>query len=283
MIKANQSAPPSLPEQLRRLGIDVSTPGFYDTPAFRRAEQVDASFLGKYADFVDRRPMSPEEVRHARAVVPSAARFLFERLARAQQLGACVNASMALSRFLERLGVWSYVVKGALTVSFAEGAGLPPVHIAPIRRKGSTPAGVFAGHAWVCAPPFRVVDVTAALQRPYSPAARAVLGDFFVAAESVQPASPEAIDLFDPECVAMFRRARGSDPTLRDVASQIPRLIEQVERYGAFAVDRGRARLKYVGYGMTAPSELLEDPTIPLLAGRSRVELYDELARSLAS
>jgi hypothetical protein len=279
--KPKQNKPQNLPELFRALDIDFSKPGFYDTPAFGAAERRDPSFLAKYADFVDGRAMSPEEISHARVIVPKAAQFLFERLAQAQHLDACANASMALSRFLERQGVWNYVVKGALTVSFADDTGSPPVHIAPIGMKRSSHPDAFPGHAWVCAPPFRVVDVTVALQKPYTPAARAILGDFFVAAETVQPATPAADDLFDSECVAEYRHRRGSGPTLRDVTDYNPRLLDKIKRYGAFLVTRDRVALKYVGYDMTAPGEPLEDPTVQPLGGKRPIELYHDFVATL--
>lgn len=283
MSKAKKNKPRSLPERFRALGIDFSKPGFYDTPAFAAAEQRDPAFLAKYADFVDARAMTPDEVSRAREIVPKAAQFLFERLAQAQHLDACANASMALSRFLERQGVWNYVVKGALTVSFDAATGLAPVHIAPLWLKRTTHPESFVGHAWVCAPPFRIVDVTVALQRPYTPAARSILGDFFVATETVQPATAEADDLFDPDAVADFRRLTGSGPTLRDVIKVNPRLLDKIKRYGAFLVRRDRVELKYVGYDMTASGEPLENPTAQTLAGKRPIEHYGDFVATLGA
>ncbi|AUX46390.1 uncharacterized protein SOCE26_078960 [Sorangium cellulosum] len=275
--KDKKNKPKTLHERFRLLGIDFSKPGFYDSPQFRAAEANDGAFLEKYAAYVENRLVLPDEAARVRSIVPKTAQFLFDALVQDGRLAACVDASQVLSRFLEAQGVWNYIVKGALTVSFAPDTGLSPVHMAPIMMKGNR---AVTGHAWVCAPPYRVVDVTVALQ-PYSDAQRAVLGNFFICEEAPPRANVEANDLFDAECVAFYKQQRGSAPTIRDLLEFSPNILNQVQRFGVFSIEHGPVRLKYVGTSTTAPDLPLEEMACLSLSGRRPIEAYHDLQQAM--
>jgi hypothetical protein len=225
--------------------------------------------LDRYAKFVDLRPMSQEELNHARKIVPRASEFLFHRLREDGRLSACGDTSRVLCRLLERFGIWNYVVKGALTVSFAKSTGLDSATMGVLALPGN-PA--VAGHVWVCAPPYRVVDVTASRQ-PYPSNARKIIGSRFVLEDAVHAATPEGKDLFEADALAAFRRERGRTPTMGDVREAVPNIDEKIARLGAFRVPRGRASFKYIGTATSAPDLLLDDMTNLRLSGKFPREL----------
>jgi hypothetical protein len=260
-----------------RLGIDCTRPGFYDHPVFAALKSRDPAMLDKYARFVDLRPLSEDELQHSRKIVPLASEFLFQRLRQDGRLSVCVDTSLVLCRLLEQFGIWSYVVKGALTVSFAKSTGLRSATMGTLALPG-TPAT--AGHAWVCAPPYRVVDVTASRQ-PYPSYGRKIMGSIFVLEESVQPATPEGKDLFDADAVAAFRRQCGYTPTMAEVRELVPNIDEKIAALGAFRVERGRASFKYIGTATSAPKLPLQNMTNLRLSGKLPRELYQDFVASL--
>src|SRR6266511_2359910 len=80
----------------RQLGIDISEPGFYDSPGFMAQEQRDPEFLVRYAEFVNLRRATPEYEAFARSQTVKAAAFLHERLVKdgrlelaSTSLGSC--------------------------------------------------------------------------------------------------------------------------------------------------------------------------------------------------
>ena len=106
-------------EQLfRERGIDFANPGFYDGAAFQIGEREDPRFLEDYGEYVHVRPFDKEYLDRARAIILGLAEFLNAELVADGRTGACIDASGALMRMLEREGVWSCMVAGATTVSF---------------------------------------------------------------------------------------------------------------------------------------------------------------------
>lgn len=232
--------------------------------------------LEAYADFVEDREYGDEYLSSAKAAIERTARFLFERLVADGRKGACVDASCVLSRFLERQGVWNYVVKGALTIVFPPGANLKPRHFCPIMATGN-PA--VAGHAWVCAPPFRVVDLTVALQ-PYEHGEEHYLGDMLLEEAGV-PVSVTAADLFDPNPAYHLRYGRPF-PSLDDAKRECPALFKRIDRYGALEVTRGQTCLRYFATAISASDTPLETARNLQLSGKWPIDLWQDFESSNA-
>lgn len=126
--------------------------GFYNDPTFLAAERVDPAFLEFYGAWVRARSRDAAYDGHVRRIVPKIAEIIADEIIRDGQLGVCIDASMMLTKMFEIEGVWCYAAKGSLTVS-APDLG-EPTHFWMIDDE---PA---AGHVWVVAPPFEIVDVT---------------------------------------------------------------------------------------------------------------------------
>lgn len=261
-----------LEAQFHELGIDYSAPGFYDHPSFAEAEKKNGGeFLQLYAEYIESLSLTDAYLAKAKPVILRAAQFLHTRLVDDGQKGVCLDVTGVLSRFLEREGVWNYVVKGALTVVFDRKTGFRPTHMAPVMMSGN-PAVL--GHAWLCAPPYRIVDIAFSCQK-YDPAEAALLKGI-VTEESPGPATPEPTDIFDPDAHAHFARQLGRSPTMRDVNRVLPWLQSNIERFGAFRVMRPHLVLKYVACCMTAFDRPLEGVTNIRLQGKLPIDIFRE-------
>ena len=142
-------------------GINTSEFGFYDQTAFVEREKVDHEYLSQYAKWVNLRPLDKSYVSHVTATVPKLAQLLSNALREDNWEGSCVAATAMMTRMLDRLDVWSFGVVGRATFSIPS----PPIwrglHIVDCQDF----PGAALGHAWVCAPPYYIVDPSAALQR----------------------------------------------------------------------------------------------------------------------
>lgn len=260
--------------RLERLGVDTGAPGFYDHPAFAAEEARDPDFLETYAWFVEDLDFTPEYLARARTRIREAATFMFEELREDGRTGACIDASTVLGRMLDREGIWNYAVKGALTILPPPVAGCRPTHFGPIVLPGN-PAS--AGHVWLVAPPYRIVDVTVSRQTYHRGELR-YLPDLMLA-ESAQPAHAEPADLLDPDAFEHFVRAYGRAPTMADIERIAPGLAARVRAWGPVELSHGQARLRYVPCGITALDGTLDKAKNLILRGKLPSALYAEFTK----
>ncbi len=244
------------------LEIDTSKPGFHDHPRFLAVEREDGEFFNTYAAFVHQRAYQPDYLARARAVVPTVARILYEQLVAEGRLGACVDLSMALARILERLGIWSYMVKGALTIEYPKSARLANTHFCPINEAG------ISGHVWVAAPPFRVIDLTIKRQ-PYASLRTPIYLPDFVLAEKGGACSPTVYDLCDP--------VDGQMPPSGFHFEVVPHLRPMLRMFPGLEVKHDQTQCRYFTCAPSASNEALEDINNQTWAGRSAAAIYHEL------
>lgn len=249
-------------------GVPTGRPGFYDDPTFIAAEKSNPALLFNYAGFVAGRPYSAEYLRRARREVPFIAELFFHEVKRMGRVGACVDASMILSRIMEREGIWNVCVKGAL-------------HILASRSSGGDSQSFWAfdnnsigtGHAWLFAPPFEIVDTTVRLQ-PYANGFAALVPDTILS-EDAPKTGVTVEELISPE----LRR--------RLVAHRIPHaaMLPAVDRnasrfttvFSSHQVRRGETEFRYHVTGMTAGDAPLEKVTNMQFGSRSPVEMYTQV------
>ena len=252
---------PELQKQLEETftarGIDYSQPGFFDQPAFVQAEKKDSRFLEKYALYVQKRQYSDSYLAHAEERTRAVAKFLHETLKNDGRMGACIDASLTVSRFLEKEGVWNCILHGATVVDVP---GLPPRFYWPIRHPSNRAK---TGHMWICAPPFRVVDITISLQ-PYPSQYLPCLPDVVLGKHTAET-SFVLDELVETEARIDFHRLRGRPYSARDVG---PAMFEVAELFGVFWTAAAGARFKYIPTAVTAPDGRLEDirgfcPSVP--------------------
>lgn len=144
-----------------QLDINISAPGFYDDPAFQARERVDPAFLESYGRFVRDLDLPKAYLDRARRVVPGLAAALQAWMSTGDRRRACMDASLALSKMLEEVGIWNAVMRGAFSVEID---GRPDTR-RYFHAFGPLDAGASVhGHTWILAPPFTVIDVAARLQ-----------------------------------------------------------------------------------------------------------------------
>jgi hypothetical protein len=259
---ANSEEFETLEKKFASAGIDSTMPGFCDSPAFLAAEATEPALLLKYGRFVRTRPFDDVYARRVRQRVSAVANFFTAELARDGRLGACIDVSAVALRFLEREGIWGLVAVGSLAVEFvAPPGGRRFLHHF---MHPSNPAR--AGHAWLCVPPFEIVDLTVNAQGGFKPDERKLLAPVF-AEEVVDGASIRLEELAEPELRALFRVNRGRDPVLEDFADNE---LREYWRYSpARVVTTSTARLKYIECGVIAGEGVpLEQMTNLELNGR---------------
>ncbi|NOI65116.1 hypothetical protein [Vibrio sp. 99-8-1] len=153
-------------EQLRKefenKGIPLDRVDLFDHPNFLRAEQQDASYLVKFAQFVAEQPYSVDYLAKAEKIIEDVCAILSSELIENGRKGACADIAGILSRILELKGVWSCPIKGSSTINFPEGSNEETTYFWSVDSSSA-----FAGHAWVFAPPFAIIDITLK-QQPYS-------------------------------------------------------------------------------------------------------------------
>lgn len=263
-------------ELLCELGVNTDAPGFYDDPRFVEAERENPFLLEEYSGFIRAKSFTVEYMDRARRIIKAASQFLFDRLAEEGLRGTCIDASMVLSRFLERQGVWNYAANGALTIFFDCSTGLDPTYFSPIMMPGNKAK---AGHVWLYAPPFEIVDVTVSRQ-PYRQGQERFLPDY-VLAKKVSRCSFDAADLMEPEAVAHFAHMNSRLPTLEDVETISPGILERIRRFGPVEAKHGQTRLRYLTPAVSAPLEPLEEYRNLRLGGKYPAELYEEFVAQL--
>lgn len=249
-------------------GIDSREVGFCDSAAFLAAERENPSYLEMYARYVDLREYAPEYLEWSARVVPVVSKILHEQLLGTGRLGGCVDMSGILSKTLDKCGVWNYCVKGSLTVEFPEAAGLEAQHYWTFDH------GEFvAGHAWVVAPPFDVIDIT--VQQQPCPTAERKLLPAMVVQPNLSRATFSVEDVIsDSVRMDLWQRGVRDEDALGMIAPQflafsrnfVPRL--QVTENGT--------RLKYVPVAIGGPDVPLEGISNMKFGTRTAHQVYLE-------
>ncbi len=250
------------------LGISTEAPGFCDLPPFLAAEAEDPDYLNNYAAFISKKPYSAEYLAFAKRKIEKACDLLSVELIKHGRLGACVDISGILFRILEEEGIWSCCIKGSLTIGFPSGSGIGTKYF------WSSDIGQFvAGHAWLFAPPFTVVDITARLQ-PYKGKERNYIPNKVLSTRT-KHATVRTEDVVSPEARLMLQ-ARGIPPQdhLGTAAHLIPDIFESLPPIEVNGF-KG-SKLKYVPVAIHAPQEKLRDINNMTFDGLSPWELYIE-------
>lgn len=254
-------------EQLfRERGINFADPGFYDLPAFQRCEREDSRFLENYAEYIHLRSFDRNYLDRARPLILDLANFLATELRADGRKGACIDASGAMMRMLEREGVWSCMVGGAAIVSFPPETGLNPRYFWPIVHPDNLAK---TGHMWLFAPPFKVVDITLFMQDWNQRQAEHIPD--VIAVDQWQPAQTDIGDLMEDELVELILKETRRAPTMENVGVAT-RLTMQ--KLAPFSISIADARVKYVPAQTSAMDGALEQMRNLQLRGRYPAELY---------
>lgn len=249
-------------------GISIEKPGFYDDPAFIDIEKTNPGILDNYSRYVHERPRSIEYDLHSRKVIPIIAREFYLQLKRNGRLGACIDISALISRALEREGIWNAIIKGALTINYPLLSQIPPSYYWPVDH------GQFAaGHAWVMAPPFFVIDVAVQLQ-PYIQSKVQYLPEM-ICDEATRLTRGTIEDLISPGIRREFSLL--GIPRHQHLQYANPKGSAYLSSFPARLLSYKGTTLKYIFFGTTAPDTPFEDMRSIEFEGKSGFEIYKEL------
>lgn len=263
-----------LTAEFEAMGLSLAQPGFYDEPAFRAAEDRDPELLFSYGRFVARREYSNPYLEKARREIPFIAQQFHAALSAQGTLGACVNASMALSRILDQEGFWNFCEVGGVHIEYPASSGLKAT---TFQQVGAGP--MTSGHGWIHAPPFRVVDITLR-QQPYA-GAEAQFIPSIVLAKSSPAVSADPSDVITPSSCyelsqqgiaprAMLERVHG---TWREFTRCFPPTL--VEHEGT--------KIKYVPFKISVSDKPLSQITNQTYQGRYPSQVYQDMQPALAA
>jgi hypothetical protein len=246
-------------------GIPIDSPAFYDHPAFIAMEATNASYLGNYARYVHDRTRTSKYDKHVLKTVPIVASVYYDKLKKNGRLGACVDISGVISRALEREGIWNFIVKGSLTITFPIASGIRPRYFWSVDTNQFT-----AAHAWVAAPPFFVVDVAVRLQ-PYAGKEANFLPDI-ICDEAKTLGEATLNDIVAPEILGILS-ARGI-PKQQQLQSVSPATPAFVATFPTREINFQDTTLKYVPVAATAPDGPFENMKVLSFDGKSGYEVY---------
>jgi hypothetical protein len=260
-------------KEFTAMGLSLDVPGFYDAPAFVEALHANPELLEHYAKYVAGRSYSPEYLERAERIIRQVGEIYHRELVRDGRLGACIDLSMVLSRVLDRLGVWNYVVKGALTTVYPPESGKPNGYYWPFDH---SPAQ--AGHAWIFAPPFSVIDITLG-QQPYEPSDREYFPDV-VYAKGFSDVEVGIDDLCSLS-IQLEMADQGQPIWNEGFFESRPELARFLREFKPTVVEHRGAEHRFIPVDVGASEWPLEEITALELNGRLGHEIYEREIKPL--
>jgi hypothetical protein len=252
-------------------GIEVSCPGFYDDERFVKLEQINPNLLNNYASFVNQMTFDNDYLAKAETIIKTTATLLNGELKTDGRQGACIDASMALSRILEKEGIWNYQVKGSLTIEFPQSTNLRK------RFFWSVAHGNYnAAHSWIVAPPFKIVDLTVR-QQPYKHGEKPFLPDVILKKET-KVATLELEDIIEPGLLEALKKGLRNDKA-KIMNAISPNLLPFTSRFRPEIFDERGLNFKYLPTGVIAPDLPFEKATSLKLNGLYGIEIYDQVIK----
>lgn len=252
--------------------INYSSPGFYDNPQFLKLEAEDRDFLKNYAYYVMHKKYSQAYLLEAEKNINTVADVLFKEFRVTNQLGRCLDLSLVFGKILEKLGIWNFVAQGGWIAEFTQSLNICDSYLYLYDKISTSSENTKPGHAWLYAPPFKVIDLTLQYQK-YSKEqkeGRKYLPSKVLIKDPVEY-SPEIHELCHPEVLEFGSR------------SIVEKLKEEISDFSSYKVDLGEVTLKYIPCAMTASDGSLEKNTSIKFNGRLGIQIYDELIKPFIS
>lgn len=249
---SNPSRATKLERVFDGLGINVSSAGFHDLPQFISAESNNPNILQSYAALIEAKAYTVEYLTDARRKIEIAVKALGDLVATDGRLGMCVHASSTLGRLLDEMGIWNYVAKATLTITFPKASGIGKRYFWAIDERAMT-----APHAIVVAPPFGIIDLTVRHQ-PYADNEAEYLPST-VLADRFEIAAWHAEDLMNKALISELQRRRILVPDF--LKKQCPSMWSAMQTIGSPArqLQIEQVQLKYVMTGVGGYSEKLRE------------------------
>lgn len=254
-------------------GVNTDEFSFYDQAAFLEQEKSQPTYLVNYAKWVMLRPADDVYRARVRSIVPRLAQLISRSLIEDQWEGPCIVATALMTRMLDRLKIWSYGVVGSATFTVEEQSIWRGLH--SIDYKDFPDAAV--GHAWVCAPPYFVVDASASLQRWGDDPIRHFIPQTILDDTGVRT-RPLVSDVVSPRVRSEFAIKEG-----REDRNLHYRLESGLQAFGkdfpAIKTASGPLTVKYIPVAIRQTDTELEDINRNGQIGRTGRELWEEVVK----
>lgn len=247
-------------------GIPVDAPNFYDHPNFIAAERLNPEYLNNYAFYVASRPYSKEYLRQAEVIITKAAELLYEHLKKNGRQGACVDITGILARILEKHGVWCASIKGSCTIEFPPSSSEETTHFWSVDHGEFT-----AGHSWLFAPPFNIVDITVG-EQAYSGKKKKFVPRL-VLEKGGTDSTAEIEDIISPAATVQLQMQGVPRNRLFEYAAT---QMQEVQEYFSVKVVESNegAKLKFCPVAIHASDEPLENMRNMSFKGKTPFKLY---------
>ena len=259
-----------LDQELKNLGVNTLKFGFYDQSAFLAEESKDSRFLEKYGEWVNLRPFDEAYAARVKNVVPKLAMLVHSEFVEYGLEGGCVAASGMISRILDRLGVWSVAVSGSLTLDVDNGRIRRMLHSVD---EPDFP-GAALGHAWIIAPPYKIVDATISLQHWHGDDMGRYVPPFVLASDEATKIRPKVDDVVSNKIRIKAASAGLSDSDLHYRLE--PHLKVFGAKFPALEINEKNLRLRYVPVAVRQTDVPLERINIESGRGRPAIEFWRE-------
>lgn len=254
--------------------IDTTSPGFYEDFQFVRRETRDPTYINNYARYVQWQSYTPAYLERAEEVV----QVVVAEMLLAMQLDmnklAYVESPLVISRILEREGIWNYVARGALNVTFPIDSGFEPFTIWTVDVKDRSK---FAhGSTWVVVPPFQIVDLQ--IQTYGYPHPVSHLLPRMVLEKDAKPTTVDPAELLSPAAV---EEAHESGISLaQELDNLAPGYLDRfAPDFPALEFSRDVTQFRYVPTEIVTTDEMLEQMQAFVSKGRYAMQIYDEEIR----
>lgn len=128
-----------------------------------------------------------------------------------------------------------------------------------------------AGHVWVVAPPFTVIDLSIK-QQPYQDKAAEYLPNFICSTSEIETKANDS-DIICPEVIA-YMKMQGINNSMNHIK---PNWNEFLQRFKPIAVKENNVMLKYITTAISAPDMPIEKIETLRLSGRITIEIYNDI------
>ena len=177
-------------------------------------------------------------------------------------------------KIFEQLDIWCMAMAGSLTVEFDEETQQPRRFWAHVFE---APEGHnAAGHAWLVAPPFKLIDMTIGLQHN-TDSVKQLLPEYVLSETTEYVAGVAIEDLLDRDYELKMRQQGYRVPDIHELMKAKPEYARMMRRFRPFSVHANRATLKYFPCAVGALLETFDATTTHCFRGQTAPQLLERL------
>lgn len=220
-----------------------------------------------HARKVEASPISEAQEPRVRQACESVVRALYERVRQDGRHGACIDVARSMSWMLTEMEIDNYFLVGGLKITLPEESNLGAVWFSQYDTYH-----VDAGHAWVVAPPFKIVDCALKHQPYHSSRIPDLLPDYII--EKGEPTTElHPMDYCSRPLLEQVVADRSMVPGVNKIVKQVAKFTSE---FNAHILDINGVKFKYVPckVGFTP---LNWDPDEMFFGGESVGEILDSL------